>query len=126
MHELSICQSMLEIVDRTMAEHPGAKLLRIFLDVGKGSTIEPVLLSEAFDVITTDGPYEETKLVVNEIPLAGRCRSCGSTFEYQEVALGCPKCESVDIEITSGLELAIRELEIDENGAGDPPGGDAE
>ena len=125
MHELSICQSMLEIVDKTMAEHPGARLISIFLDVGKGSTIEPVLLSEAFDVITTDGPYEDTKLVVNEIPLAGRCRSCGSTFEYQEIALGCPKCGSVDIEITSGLELAIRELEIDEDD-GEESGGNTE
>mgnify|MGYP006282456381 FL=1 len=118
MHELSICQSMLDIVERTMEEHPGARLLRIFLDVGKGSTIEPILLREAFEVITTGGPYEGAELVVNEIPLAGRCRSCGSTFEYREIALGCPKCESVDIEIESGLELAIRELEIDEDGAG--------
>jgi len=115
MHELSICQSMLEIVDKTMAGHPDAQLLRIFLDVGKGSTIEPVLLREAFDVITTGGPYEGTELVINEIPLAGRCRACGRTFEYHEVALGCPHCDSVDIEIESGLELAIRELEVDED-----------
>jgi len=124
MHELSICQSMLGIVEKTMAEHTGARLLRIFLDVGKGSTIEPVLLREAFEVITTNGPFEGTELVVNEIPLVGRCRACGRTFEYQEIALGCPECDSVDIEIESGLELAIRELEIDEDGAGDSHGGE--
>jgi hydrogenase nickel incorporation protein HypA/HybF len=123
MHELSICQSMLEIVDRTLAQHEGARLVRIFLDVGKGSTIEPILLREAFEVITTGGPYEGAELVINDIPLAGRCRTCGRSFEYQEIALGCPECGSVDIEIESGLELNIRELEIDEDEGERAPGG---
>ncbi|MBD3348778.1 MAG: hypothetical protein GF400_06240 [Candidatus Eisenbacteria bacterium] len=48
------------------------------------------------------------------MPLVGRCRSCGKTFEYKEIALGCPHCESISIEIVSGMELSIRELEIDE------------
>jgi Zn finger protein HypA/HybF involved in hydrogenase expression len=38
---------MLKIVDSTMEQHEGAKLRKIFLDIGRGSTIEPVLLSEA-------------------------------------------------------------------------------
>lgn len=114
MHELSICQSMLEIVDRTMAEHPGAKLERVYLDVGRGSTVEPSLLREAFVVATAGGRHEGSELVVNEIPLIGRCRACGREFEYREIALGCPDCESTSIEIVSGMELNIRELEIDE------------
>ncbi len=52
MHELSICQSMLRIVDSTMEKHGGAKLRKIFLDIGRGSTIEPILLGEAFAVMT--------------------------------------------------------------------------
>lgn len=114
MHELSICQSMMGVVDATMAEHPGARVKRIFLDVGRGSTVEPFLLQEAFEVYTTGGPYEGTELVMNEIPLVGRCRSCGKTFEYREIALGCPRCESTSVEIVSGMELRITELEIDE------------
>ncbi len=114
MHELSICQSMLRIVDATMEKHPGAKLMRIFLEIGKGATIEPVLLKDAFEIVTHDGPYAGTELVIKDIPLVGRCRSCGRSFEYEEIALGCPSCESIDIEIESGLEMNIKELEIDE------------
>ncbi len=124
MHELSICQSMLEIVDRTMAEHPGAKLERIYLDVGRGSTVEPSLLSEAFVVATTGGRYEGSELVVREIPLVGRCRSCCNEFEYREIALGCPNCESTAVDIVSGMELNITGLEIEEadrSEGGGPP-----
>ena len=124
MHELSICQSMLRIVDATMTEHPGARVQRIFLDVGMGSTVEPSLLREAFEIATAGGPHEGAELVINEIPLVGRCRSCGNAFEYREIALGCPECESTAIEIVSGMELDIRELEIDEQEPG--PGVDAE
>jgi len=114
MHELSICQSMIRLVDGAMKAHEGARLLRIFVDVGRGSTIEPVLLREAFDVMVSGGPYDGVELVVNSIPLAGRCRACGRSFEYQEIALGCPACGSVSVDIESGLELSVRELEIDD------------
>lgn len=114
MHELSICQSMLRIVDATMEKHQGATLKRIFLDVGRGSTIEPVLLRDAFEILTDGGPYAGAELVINDIPIAGRCRACSRTFEYKELALGCPECGSTDIVIESGLELDITELEIDD------------
>ncbi|MFH1502293.1 MAG: hydrogenase maturation nickel metallochaperone HypA [Candidatus Eisenbacteria bacterium] len=127
MHELSICQSMLEIVDRVMADHSGARLERVFVDVGRGSTVEPSLLGDAFRIATAGGPYEGAELVVNEIPLRGKCRSCGRSFEYKEIALGCPGCESTSVDIESGMELSIMELEIDESGAGgsEPPGREA-
>lgn len=114
MHELSICQSMISIVESTMKEHPGATLRRIFLDVGQGSTIEPTLLREAFAIITAGGPLEGVELAIRDIPITGRCRACGETFEYHEVALGCPACGSLDIVIDTGMELDIRELEIDD------------
>jgi hydrogenase nickel incorporation protein HypA/HybF len=107
---------MIRIVDATMDKHDGAKLLKIFLDVGRGSTIEPLLLKEAFVIASTGGPYEGVELVINDIPIAGRCRSCMREFEYREMALGCPNCGSMDVSIESGLELNIRELEIDEAG----------
>lgn len=113
MHELSICQSMLRVVDKAMEAHPGARLERIFVDVGRGSTVEPTLLKEAFVIATTGSDYEGSELVVNEIPLVGRCLSCDRTFEYREVALGCPECGSVRVDIESGLELTVRELEIE-------------
>ena len=114
MHELSICQSMLRIVDSTMEKQEGAKLLKIFLDIGRGSTIEPILLREAFAVITSGGPYEGTELVVNDIPISGRCLACDRDFTYEELAVGCPNCGSTNIKITAGLELDVKALEIDD------------
>ena len=105
---------MLKIVDQTMAQHEGAKLRKIFLDIGRGSTIEPILLKEAFAVLTSDGPYEGTELVVNDIPIAGRCGECGGSFQYEELAVGCPDCGSTNIKIESGLELSIKALEVDD------------
>ena len=114
MHELSICQSMLRIVDATLEKHPGAVLRRIYVDVGRASTVEPLLLRDAFEIATTGGAYEGTELVINEIPFVGRCRSCGKSFGYQELALGCPSCGSTSVEIESGLELNIKEIEVDD------------
>lgn len=114
MHELSICQSMLRIVDATLKEHPGARLRRIYVDVGRASTVEPLLLKDAFEIAATGGPYEGSELVINEIPFVGRCRSCEKIFGYQELALGCPDCGSTSVKIESGLELNVREIEVDD------------
>ena len=114
LHELSICQSMLRIVDQTMEQHEGARLRKILLDVGRGSTIEPVLLKEAFAVLTEGGPYEGTELVINDIPISGRCKACDREFQYEELAVGCPNCGSTNISIEKGLELDIRALEVDD------------
>jgi len=54
------------------------------------------------------------ELDITDIPIVGRCRDCGKTFTDQEMALGCPSCDSTNIIIESGMELDIRELEIDE------------
>lgn len=116
MHELSICQSMMRIVDKAMEDHPGAKLERIYVDVGMGSTVEPFLLKEAYAIATCGSAYEGSELVINEIPLVGRCLSCDRPFEYRELALGCPGCGSTNVKIESGLELSVRELEIEEQG----------
>jgi len=114
LHELSICQSMLRIVDSAMEQQKGSKLRKIFLDVGRGSTIEPVLLKEAFAVITDGGPYDGTELVINDIPIAGVCRDCEKEFVYEELAFGCPNCGSTNIKITAGLELDVKALEVDD------------
>jgi len=103
---------MLRIVDATMEKHPGARLQKIFLEIGKGSTIEPILLRDAFAIVTSGGPYEGTELVIEEIPLVGKCRDCGKSFDYQEIALGCPSCGSRSIRMQSGLEMNIKELEV--------------
>ena len=114
MHELSICQSMLKIVDSAMEQQKGAKLRRIFLDVGRGSTIEPLLLKEAFAVLVDGGPYEGAELVINDIPIAGLCRDCDREFVYEDLAFGCPECGSTNIQITAGLELDVKALEVDD------------
>ena len=105
---------MLRIVDKVMEDHPGATLQRIYVDVGRGSTVEPFLLKEAFAIAIDGGAHEGSELVINEIPLIGRCLSCERSFEYRELALGCPECGSTNVNIESGLELTVKELEIDE------------
>jgi hydrogenase nickel incorporation protein HypA/HybF len=80
---------MIRVVDHAMKAHEGARLRRVFVDVGRGSTVEPSLLREAFGVIVSGGPYDGVELVINDIPLSGRCKACGRSFQYQEIALGC-------------------------------------
>lgn len=62
MHELSICQSMLNQVSNIVHEHGADSVSRITLRVGPLSGIEPQLLLQAFPLASAGTVAEHAKL----------------------------------------------------------------
>ena len=48
MHELSVCQSIIDQVTRVAEQHQGSQVEKIYLQVGPLSGVEPKLLQSAF------------------------------------------------------------------------------
>ncbi len=113
MHEMSIAQSLVEIIQEEMSRHNASTLRSVTLHIGKMSAIVPDSLSFCFQVITTGTPLEGARLLMEVIPLRGRCRSCSQAFEIKDYVFVCPTCRSPDIEVTSGQDLSIVEIEVD-------------
>jgi hydrogenase nickel incorporation protein HypA/HybF len=60
--------------------------------------------------------FEGTELVFEHVPLRIRCRLCGVESVIEPIAFGCPGCGSMAVEIVTGRELQVREIELDEIG----------
>ncbi|MEH2448765.1 MAG: hydrogenase maturation nickel metallochaperone HypA [Nostoc sp.] len=110
MHELGITQNIVAIV----TEHAkGTKVQRVLLEIGKLSAIMPDAIRFCFDICTQGTVLEGATLEVLEIPGLGRCRQCGA-----EIALNKPfgicNCGSVQLDLITGEELKIKEIEIEE------------
>ena len=113
MHEMSIAQSLIEVVKEEMLKHDARTLRSVRLNIGKMSAIVPDSLSFCFTVITTGTELEGARLIMDVIPLRGFCNECKKEFEIKEYAFVCPFCNSSDINTISGQDLTIVEMEVD-------------
>jgi hydrogenase nickel incorporation protein HypA/HybF len=110
-HELSIAQSLIEIVDRHAC---GGRVMRVEVKVGRLRQVVPDALGFAFELVAQGTGVEGAELVLEDVPAAGTCGSCGSDTPLPELPLACRRCGSFDVDVTQGEELRVEALEIEE------------
>ncbi len=113
MHEMSIVQSLLSIVEEEMVKNNATTLKSVRVKIGKMSGIVPEALSTCFDILISKTDMRGTVLKMDIAPLIGYCRKCKEDFEVIEYNFSCPECNSTDIDIISGREMNIVEIEVD-------------
>lgn len=113
MHEMSIAQSLVDILQEEMRKAGAQRLRSVRLEIGQMSAIMPDALSFGFEVITAGTNLEGAELILDSVPLKAACRACQREFEIERYAFYCPFCHSGDIEVLSGQELAIVEITVD-------------
>ena len=113
MHEMSIAQSLIDIIQEEMIKHGASHLRSVRLRIGQLSAVVPQSISFCFEVMTSGTNLEAATLNMEIIPPEGVCRGCSHTFEIEDYAFECPHCHGVDIETISGQDLAIVDMEVD-------------
>ncbi|MBE9005691.1 hydrogenase maturation nickel metallochaperone HypA [Fortiea sp. LEGE XX443] len=110
MHELGITQNIVAIV----TEHAkGMKVQKVVLEIGQLSAIMPESIKFCFDICTQGTVLENSILEIIEIPGLARCRQCGDEFAVDK-PFGICNCGSVQLDLITGEELKIKEIEIEE------------
>ena len=110
MHELSIAEAIVDVVER---HAQGRAVARVDVRVGHLRQVVPEALSFAFTVLTSGTALEGAELRIAHVPAAGRCRACGQDGTFADIPLICAHCESLDIELTAGEELDVEALEVE-------------
>ena len=108
MHELSICQSIAEIVEEA-AE--GRTVETVRLDVGQLRQVVPDTLVHSWEIVTRGTPLDGTQLEIEYIPGSFDCASCGRTTSIDIPMFRC-ECGSIDVDVTAGQELMVTSLDL--------------
>ena len=90
MHEMSIAQSLVSILQEEMTKHGASALRSVRLSVGEMSAIVPESLSFCFEIIIQGTPLEGAKLLMDRIPLKGYCPQCDESFDIKDFVFVCP------------------------------------
>jgi len=114
LHELSITQSILDIVLEQAKESNAKRVIGVKLRFGTLTSIVPDCVAFYFEQMTEGTIAEGAKLDVEMVPLKMKCSQCGEEFEGQdELDMTCPKCANPFTETLSGREMEVASIEVD-------------
>ncbi|MFN3870350.1 MAG: hydrogenase maturation nickel metallochaperone HypA [Aquificaceae bacterium] len=113
MHEFSIVQSLLELLEEEATKHKAKRITRIEVIVGVLSGVEPHLLKLAFDTFKEGTVAEDSEFLVKVEKLKVWCKDCEKEYEKEELNLLCPICGSLNTQIRGGQELLLKSIELE-------------
>lgn len=111
MHEISLCQSIRDILEAQARAHDLARITRVRLEIGRFACVERRALDFAWDVVMRGGPAEGADLVVLDLPGRAACLDCGAEVEIDGRFDPCPECGSGRMMQVGGDEMRIRDME---------------
>jgi hydrogenase nickel incorporation protein HypA/HybF len=110
-HELSICESIADIVTRRAAGR-GVKVINV--RVGQLRQVVPDTLVYCWELVSAQTPLAGSRISVESVPARIRCRSCEQVTDVGAVPVfACGGCGGFDAEVVSGEEFLITSLEIE-------------
>ncbi|MEN8205285.1 MAG: hydrogenase maturation nickel metallochaperone HypA [Pseudomonadota bacterium] len=112
MHELAICQALMEQVERIAQEEQADQVLTIHLAIGPLSGVEPGLLEQAFYVARAGSIAARAELVIESMPVQVSCSQCGQLSDALPGRLVCGHCGDWRTRLVSGDEMNLLHIEL--------------
>lgn len=113
MHEVSIIQSVIDIVKEKAYENNLEKINKVSLKIGELSGVYEDSLRFAFKAVSKDTIVEGAELIIEKVNATAKCDSCDISFSIDHFNKLCPKCRRFCNNIISGYELFINTIEGD-------------
>ena len=113
MHEMSIAESVLQIIEDQARTDGYARVRTVWLEIGQLAGVETESLRFCFDAVTRDSIAEDARLEIIETAGQGWCMECARNVAVTARYEPCPICGSFQIEMTGGEEMRIKELEVE-------------
>lgn len=113
MHEFSVVQSLLDLIEENVRLYNGKKVSKVVVKIGKMSGIEPHLLELAFNTFKEGTVAEGCEFVMEIQDIICKCKSCDDTFKVENYEFICPYCNSIDIDVVDGIDMILKSLEIE-------------
>jgi len=113
MHEMSLAEGILQIVEDAAKAEGSTRVKAVWLEIGQLSSVETEALRFCFDAVTRDSVAQDARLEIIETPGQGWCMKCSRNVPVTALYEPCPICGSHQIQVTGGGEMRVRELEVE-------------
>jgi len=113
MHELAICQSLMDQVQDIALERNALSVTLIVVGMGPLSGVEAQLLKNAYTVASAGTVAEHAELIIENLPIRVKCSECGCESDALPNKLVCKQCGDWRTTLISGDELMLMSVELE-------------
>ena len=113
MHEMSLAESVLQIIEDAAREQDFRRVRSVTLEIGRLAAVEPDAMRFCFDAVMAGTLAEGARLEIIETPGEGRCSECGAMVEMQEAYGLCPQCDSPRLQVVAGDRMRVMDMEVE-------------
>lgn len=113
MHELSLCQSLVGIVEEEARRQGFRKVRRIRVTHDPFAAIEPEALAFAFDAAAAGTVCAGAVLEILAVPADGQCLDCGASVAVADFIVTCPQCGGSRVRADGAGALRIKDIDVE-------------
>lgn len=112
MHELYVCQALIDQVETIALEQKAIRVETIYLGIGPLSGVEPRLLEQAFFIARAGTVADDAQLNITSLPIRVSCHECGHVTDALPARLICGDCGHWHTQLISGDEMQLERVEL--------------
>ncbi len=112
MHELSVCQEIMQQVSQIASAKQASSVDSVTVHIGPLSGIEAHLLQQAFPFAAAGTIAEDAELIIETLPVRVHCQQCGADSDAKVNRLLCGQCGDYHTQLISGDEMLLASLEL--------------
>jgi hydrogenase nickel incorporation protein HypA/HybF len=113
MHEVSLIEDVIALVEQERTRQAFTRVNRIRLEVGLLGDAEPEALRFCFNAVAVGTIAEGSRLEIKTVAGEGWCERCRRTAPMDERFAACPECVGVQLRLTAGDAFRLAEMEVE-------------
>lgn len=112
MHELAIVERLVRVLEDAARREKVERIRKVRLEMGALSGIVKESVLFCFEIVSQGTVVEGAELEILTPPGQAKCLDCENSFEVLEFALACPECGGYRIDVLSGTQMVIKDMEV--------------
>lgn len=113
MHELSLTEALVALVEDEGRKHGCARVRTVRVEIGAISAVEPEAMKFCFDAVTRGTIADGAVLDIVTVPGRGWCLDCGKEVDLAQRLAPCPDCGNGTVRPVAGDDMRLKELEVE-------------
>ena len=113
MHEMSLCESIMQIIEQQAEREMFSRVTRVRLEIGRLACVESQAMQFSFEVVTRGTLAEGARLEIVWLPGHAWCMTCAMMIEVDRRFDTCRICGGQPVPSQGGDELRVKDLEVE-------------
>ena len=112
MHEMSLAEGVLQIVEDSARREGFGAVRAVRLEIGELAGVEVDALRFCFDVVARGTLADGARLDIERTPGGAWCMHCAKTVPVAARLDPCPECGTHQLQVCAGTEMRVKDLEV--------------